>query len=271
VLAIVLASLGTGAVLAYVRQADQRSLAGQKAVTVLVAASQIPAGTSAGQALRDGLIKKQLVPASSVSGTAYVGSITPSLGGLVFSADVPSGELVLRPMLVSQVTATTGIAIPAGDVAVTIALCVPQAVAGYVNPGSQVAIFDTTGTGNGGCSSGGGGGSSSSSSSGGPGGQPSSKANTVNTRIVLPKVMVLAIGQATPAGATTTSSTAFSQSTSNNSNGTVLVTLAVDQSDAERVISLAESGLPYLALLGQSQTPATGPDHGTISLFPPFK
>ncbi len=273
VLAILLAVIGTGAVLAYVKGADQRAIAGQQAVTVLVAAQQIPAGTSASAALKDGLLVRQQVPAKSVAGTDYVGRITPALSLLVASANIPSGEVLLRPMLVTAVTATSGIAIPAGDVAVTIALCVPQAVAGYVGPGSQVAIFDTVGGGGGGCTSGGGGGNSSSSnnSTGNRSGQPASKANAVNTRIVLPKVTVLAIGQATPASATATSA-AFSQSSSSSdSNGTVLVTLAVDQTDAERVITLAESGLPYLALLSGSKVPATGPDHGTISLFPPFK
>ena len=272
IVAIVLAVVGTGAVLAYVNQANQRAVAGQRAVTVLVAAQQIPAGTSAAGALRDGLLVKQRVPAKSVAGTDYVSAITPSLGALVVSSDLPSGELLLRPMLVTSVTSTSGIAIPAGDVAVTIALCVPQAVAGYVGPGSQVAVFDTTGSGSGGCSSGGG------TSTGTGTSTSTTKAPTapkVNTKIVLPKVTVLAIGQASaaPAGSTATS-TAFSQSstaTSSDSTGSVLVTLAVDQSDAERVISLAESGLPYLALLGQSPTPATGPDHGTISLFPPSK
>ena len=45
----------------------------------------------------------------------------------------------------------------------------------------------------------------------------------------------------------------------------MLVTLAVDQADAERVIQLTETGLPYLALL----TPAsqTGFDTGSQPLF----
>jgi pilus assembly protein CpaB len=274
ILAILLAVIGTGAVLLYVKQADKRAMQGLTAVTVLVAAQQIPAGTSASAALRDGLLVRQQVPAKSVAGTDYVSKLTPELGLLVASTNIPSGQLLLRPMLVTAVTSTSGIAIPSGDVAVTIALCVPEAVAGYVSPGSQVAIFDTTGGGGGGCSSAGGGstGSSTSGTSSGSGQAANKAANTVNTRIVLPQVTVLAIGQASavPAGVTATNA-AFSQGTSTANNGTVLVTLAVNQSDAERVISLAESGLPYLALLAQSRAPATGPDHGTISLFPPFK
>jgi len=59
----------------------------------------------------------------------------------------------------------------------------------------------------------------------------------------------------------------------------VFVTLAVDQIDAERVINLADAGLPYLALLTKSSV--TGPDPKKLAscqsapacpvLFPPAK
>ncbi len=65
-LAIVLALVGTGLVLAYVNQANTRALAGQKAVTVLVAQQLIPAGTSASTAESQGLLHSQTLPAKSV-------------------------------------------------------------------------------------------------------------------------------------------------------------------------------------------------------------
>ena len=49
-LAVLLAVLGTAAVLAYVRQANNRALEGVQAVTVLVAGKVIPSGTSASAA-----------------------------------------------------------------------------------------------------------------------------------------------------------------------------------------------------------------------------
>jgi pilus assembly protein CpaB len=45
--ALLLALVGTGAVFAYVNRADARAVEGQKAVTVLMAAKEIPAGTTA--------------------------------------------------------------------------------------------------------------------------------------------------------------------------------------------------------------------------------
>jgi len=53
VVAVVLGIVGVGAVALYVRAADARALAGQKAVRVLVVHKKIPAGTT-GQAIRDG-------------------------------------------------------------------------------------------------------------------------------------------------------------------------------------------------------------------------
>jgi pilus assembly protein CpaB len=266
-LAIVLAIVGTGAVLLYVKQADKRALAGQQAVTVLVATQQIPAGTPASTALADGMLARQQFPASSVPADA-VRSLTPQLAPLVMSAAVPSGELLLRPMLVASVLSSSGLAIPAGMVAVTIPVCVPAAVAGYIYPQSQVAIFDTVfaGSAHGQTSCG-----SSASVSGSPARD--------RTRIVLPRVTVLAIGQAgsSPSGNATATGSVFgsggssssSSSTDPSAQGSVLVTFAVSQADAERVITLTEAGVPYLALLSKSSV--TGQDYPTLPLFPAYK
>jgi pilus assembly protein CpaB len=60
-------------------------------------------------------------------------------------------------------------------------------------------------------------------------------------------VTVLAVGSAA-ASSQSSANTSASTSTSNAQSGQ-LVTVAVDQQDAERLIALTESGLPYLALV----------------------
>jgi len=262
VLAFALAAIGTGAVLVYAKSADQRAIAGQKAVTVLVATQQIPAGTPAKAALDNGMLARQKLPASSVPADA-VRSLTSNLASLVASANIASGELLLRPMLVTAVAATSGVAIPTGMMAVTIALCVPEAVARYVYPGSEVALFDTF------IKSG----SATAQWSCGSKSIQSTATATVVTRIVLTKVRVLSVGEAAPVtSAGSITSTAFGQTTSSTDQATqneVLVTLAVDQPDAERVINLAEAGLPYLSLLTKSSV--TGSDPKLQPLFPPVR
>ena len=240
VLAIVLAVIGTGAVLLYVRQADQRALNGVKAVSVLVATQQIPAGTTVQTALTDGLLSRQQLPAESVPPDA-VNSLA-GIGGLVLSAQLASGQLLLRPMLVTALATGVSLPVPKGKVAIAVSMCVPKAVAGFIQPGSTIAVFNTFFTGGpvtASCSS-----------------EDWSHAHNIHTRLVLNMVQVLAVGQATAANIGQATSTAFGQtdSPSTSSQGSILITVAVDQADAERLIEIAEAHVPYLALV----TPASG-------------
>ena len=245
ILAIVLAVVGTGAVLLYVKGADQRAIAGQKAVTVLVATQQIPAGVAAGTALSEGLLSRQKLPAASVPFDA-VRLISPELKDLVLSADLPSGQLLLRPMLVATVATRAGLAVPHGKVALSLQFCLTRDVSGYVQAGSTVAVFNTFVSGPPG--------SASESCTG----ISSQKGVTgIHTRLVLPKVQVLAVGAApaSTAGSTGATSTAFAQNNSSTqaTNTTImLVTVAVNQADAERLIHLDETAVPYLALVTSS-------------------
>lgn len=240
-LAVLLAILGTAGVLVYVNHADARALAGQKAVTVLVAKSLIPSGTSAADAQRQGLLGTQTLPAASVPADALT-AITPDISGLVTDSQVQPGQVLLRPILVPAAQVTSGLAIPNGMVAVSIMFCVPEAVAGNIHAGSQVAVFDTVAKG-----------SSSAGNQGACSGQrqPSAGARAA-TGLILPRVTVLAVGAA-PASSQSGSTASTASSSSSNQNNE-LVTLAVNQQDAERLILLTEDGLPYLALVNASSS-----------------
>jgi pilus assembly protein CpaB len=264
-LALLLAVVGTGGVLAYVRQANNRALAGQKAVSVLVAGKLIPSGTTVAAAFRDGLLTSQKLPAAALPSDA-MSSIPPSMSGLVLSADVQQGQLLLRPMLVTAAEVTSGLPIPAGMVAVTVNLCLPEAVAGYVRAGSEVEVFSTYGpkatslTATSNCTP--------------PHGQQDY--GDVQTRVVLPRLHVLSVGPAaaSTSGSSATSGSSMSGSSTSGSSAAssadTLVTVAVSQANAGRLILLAETGLPYLALLtGSAQTsvdtkyvPPSGPPSG---------
>jgi pilus assembly protein CpaB len=265
-LALLLAVLGTVGVLAYVHGADARAVEGMKAVSTLVAQQPIPAGTSASTAQHEGLLASQQLPASSVPVNA-VRSITPDISSLVMNANVQAGQLLLRPMLVTaaQATGAGTLAIPKGMVAVTIPLCLPEAVAGYVQPGSEVAVFDTYST------------TKLSVQENCNGTSQSHQATAqgpVLTRVVLPRVLVLSVGSA-PASGTTggtsgnsgSSTSAEANSTTAGTSGPVLVTMAVNQANAERLILLTETGVSYLALLTPSSHTAF--DAATSPVFHP--
>lgn len=252
-LAVLLAVLGTTGVLVYVKHANTRALAGQRAVTVLVAKNTIPSGTSAGDAQDQGLLTTETLPAASVPADA-LSAVSPDIRALVTDSQLQPGQLLLRPMLVTAVQTTGALSIPTGMLAVSIRVCLPAAVAGYVHLGSQVAVFDTYvphGT---------------LSDSAGCQGQHTQQAQNARTRMVLPKAQVLSVGsaaanaqQAATAAANGNSGGVFSGGNSSNSNNAnsgqevpVLVTLAVTQANAERLILLSQTGLPYLALLTNS-------------------
>ena len=245
-LAILLAVLGTVGVLAYVHKADSRALQGMRPVSVLVAQGQIPAGTTAASAQQQGLLRSESLPASAVPVNA-VRSITPALGSLVMSAGVPSGQLLLRPMLVTAAQATGGVALPAGMLAVSVNLCLPEAVAENIGPGSEVEVLDTFAPG-------------ASALTAGPnctGPHQQQAYGKVHTVVVLPRVQVLSIGIAGGANraASTTTTGVFSHnstdpaSSSGSQLGNVLVTLAVTQPATLRLVTITQTGLPYLALL----------------------
>jgi pilus assembly protein CpaB len=250
--AVVLAAFGAGAVLAYVHQAVARGLAGQKATTVLVAQRVIPSGTAARVAQQDGLLRAETLPAASVPANA-VRAITPGLAALVTSAQIEPGQLLLRPVLVTAAQVTGGVALPPNMVAVTIALCLPEAVAGGVHAGSAVEVFDTSGAGRGGA-----GGGALTANSDCSGSHQEQGGGTARTRIVLPTAQVLSVGPATGGqtgptpGGTAPGSSASTAGTSTDppsNQGTVLVTLAVSPTAAQKLIQVSVTGLPYLALL----------------------
>jgi pilus assembly protein CpaB len=228
-LAVLLAILGTTGVLVYVNHANARALAGQQAVNVLVAKSLIPSGTSAANAQAQGLLTVERLPASSVPADALT-SVTPDISALVTDAIVEPGQLLLRPMLVTAAQATNGLAVPQGMFAVSIQFCVPEAVAGNVHPGSEVAVFYTSVPS----------GSTQSGQAACNGAHQLVASQSTTTKLLLPKAMVLSVGQA-------------SQGTSSSGSVTpTLITLALSQSDAERLIAISVNGLPYLALIASS-------------------
>jgi pilus assembly protein CpaB len=252
-LAIVLAVLGTGAVLAYVTAARNQVAAGQEAVRVLVANQRIPAGTS-GASLRDReMVDEVVVPALSVPDDA-LGAVPADLDTLVVTADLQPRQLVLRGMFGPPTILSGGLNVPETMLAVSVAIEVDQQVAGFVRPGSQVAIFNTyedvdpdEAT------------------------QEGSGQDNQRTRLLLPRVEVLAVGVYGAGGVTSTTARngeAEEDDGSAQGGSGLVLTVSVDQTDAERLIHASRTGLLYLALLTDSSEVDPGPGVDIRTLFP---
>jgi pilus assembly protein CpaB len=245
-LAVVLALGGTVAVYAYMKNANHQTTTGQAAATVVIADKAIPAGTSWDSASTDGYLRTEHMPENVVPADA-VSSLAEQIAAHdVVSADIPAGQIILRQMFAKTAPATSGLQIPGKDMAVSVKLNVEDDVAGYVQPGSEVAIFDTfimLGKGT-------------------PAGTATGAEKTDNwaTKLLLPRVQVLAVSQAAPS---TTHSDLSSDSGSASQSTTLLVTVAVPQASAERLIQVASSGNLYLALLTShsASAPAPGVDN----------
>jgi pilus assembly protein CpaB len=244
VVAVLLAALGAVGVLDYVHQADNRALAGMRAVTAYVATAQIPAGQSAGAAVQNRTLVAQQFPASSVPADA-VRSITPSVSGLVLSSGLAPGQMLLSPMLGTSTQTAQALPIPPGYVAVTMQFCVQQAVANYVTPGSYVAIYNTS--------------VNNEPVTGACSGIPAPASGMPPTvALKVPKVLVLAVGEGTATPPSTGTAAGGSAASSAPSGGaTIYLTMAVLQNEVPQLIGLGESGSPYLALLTPAEATST--------------
>lgn len=262
--ALVLALIGVTAVRSYVGQADARAVAGLDPVKAYVAQKPIPSGTSLSDAVAQGLATVKTWPRQTVP-TDAIAQVTPPLGNLVATGTIPAGTLLVQAAFgTKRQQQQTGLPIPRGQIAVTISLSDPQRVGGFVEPGSQIAVFDTYNT----LAAIGADGHAASGNHNTAAGDGLSMGATKEhvTRLLLARVTVIAVGS-TVAGATTTApaggSTADTKSSSNN---TVLVTVALRQRDAEKLILASQTGSLYLGLLNQASqvAPSTGANNTNL-------
>lgn len=255
--AVVLAAAGCLAVVAYVRGADRRALAGREAVWALIAAKRIPAGTTGAQIRDGGYAKRVAMPAATVPPEA-VEEIDDQLSALAVTADLQPSQLLLRGMFGESTRVSGGLALPDGKVAVSVGLTAAARVAGFVRPGSKVAVFDTF------------------TVRDGKGRVPSGTRLTDNyqynhaTRILLPRIEVLAVGELGTAQVATSADApgAAAAKDTAKTGQTMIVTLAAGQDEAEKLIHASLTGTLSLALLDDTATiePGIGVDNN--SLFP---
>jgi len=248
-LALVLAVLGTAAVLFYVNRADTRAVDDVSAVEVLVAEQRIVTGTTGDSIRKRNLVKVTRMPAASVPEGDTLSSIPTDLDKLIVTSNVQPGQLLLRSMFSEATQTSSGLAIPEGRVAVSFEATMAEQVAGYVRPGAQVALF-------------------ASYTATGPGDRKIIGGDGVKgTAVLLPKIEVIAVG-AFGSGETTITPQ-NRESTENRDGGskpTTLVTVAATTVEAAKIITAANAQAIYLALLtdNSSVQPGTGVDSTNV-------
>lgn len=232
--ALVVAALGTVLIFVYVNNVKEEAEGGAAPVDVLVATQQVAAGTSAADASNAGSFELQTVPTDA----AAEGALTDIsiISDQVALAPIFPGQQILAQMF-GQPGSETGLNVPEDKLAISVQLGDPERVAGFVAPGSNVAIFATvTGTGTIGES----------------------------TQVLLPDVEVIGVGATTLATEVTTTDDGASTT---EEIPKALLTLAVDQKEAQKVINAQSGGSLYFGLLGDKAEVRTGGPTTSQNLF----
>jgi len=204
IVALVIATVGAALVFLYVKGVDDRAVAEQQPRQVLTATTEIAPGESVDDALAAGKFELTAVPESTVLAGAL--STTEPIDAMVATSAIYPGEQIIAAKF-GEVGSVTALGIPEKRLAISVQLTDPNRVAGFVSPGSQVAIWLTWGEG-----------------------------EDSQIRMLLEDVTVLGTGTTTMSSTTTTA--ANGEQTTEQLPLTIL-TLSVDQTEAEK-LRLAE-------------------------------
>lgn len=232
VVATIVALLGTALVYLYVRGADSRAESKYDAVNVLRAVAPIAQGESIDDAQATGKLAVQPVARDSLV-PGYQTS-ADGLKGQVAKADIYPGEQIIADQFTTDASSidTSRLEIPKGYLAVSVSLTDTGRVAGFLSPGSNVAIFMSLGA--------------------------------EYTRLLLSPVEVIAVGS-TSITQTTTTTPEGAQTT--ESLPSTLVTLALKQKDAEKVMYAANNGTLAFTLLTDGTQVKPDPGMTAAKLF----
>lgn len=203
-LATLVAVIGAFLVFLYVKSADNRATQQYDTVRVLRAVEAIEPGESIDAALAAGKIQSQPVPRNQLV-DGYLTS-TESIKGLVATTRIYPKEQIMASKFGGQVEQSV-LAIPKGMQAVSIELSDPDRVAGFVSPGSEVALYHQQVDGDGAGQDG-------------------------RVKLLLKRVLVLGVGSSSTTTKTTTQTDGGQQTTEVPQT---LITVAVTQADAEKI------------------------------------
>jgi len=250
IVAVVLAGLGTIGVLFYALNADQRAHDRLTAATrVAIVVKRIPVGTTGARILSENMISYDNLPNSALPAdrSVLVSTFDDDLRKLAVTSTVQPGQVLLKSMFAQQSTVASGLSLPDGKMAVSVELSVPEQVAGYVQSGSEIALFLTYDAVD----------------------RDGRQTGLTRTRILLPRTEVVAVGTYTPPTDETTTTGSAGRT------GSLLVTVAVTQGEAERLVEAVRTGKLYIGLLTDSINvrPGAGVDNadsggGITPLFP---
>lgn len=234
---VLIAALGTTLVFVYANGANDRALADQKPVKVLFAKTAIAAGVSASDASKAGALELREIASKSVAPGA-ISDITPIADKVALSQIFPGEQIITAKF--GDRGSVSSLPIPGDRMGISVQLGDPARVAGFVQPGSNVTVFVTLKP------------EASTSTA------AQAQAAPTFTRVLLPKVEVVAVGPSTFVNSTNTDSSTGQTNTEQLSKA--ILTLALTQAEAQKVIYASQNGDLYFGLLtGDSKVAPAAP------------
>jgi pilus assembly protein CpaB len=227
--ALLLAVISTGVLIKYVQGAEDRALAGEELVEVLVAKENISAGTSAADLASS--VVAQRVPAKVRAADAVV--TFSEIAGLVAAIDVVPGEQLLARRFVNPVNfqgaRSASAAVPKNADEVTFKLAPERALGGQLRPGDKVTVVASF--------------ESEDDLSGDPTGSgPTGKLPDIS-HVLLNQAIVVRVQFPEDANTSTKEKNGVAVAPTQE----MLVTLAVDQPSLERAVFASEFGKVWLS------------------------
>ena len=139
--AVVLAITGAAISISYAKAADERAMAGQKPTTVLVVAEEIKKGMSPDQVVD--LIEEKELPAIAVQEDAFTSvESLDAVDGLVVTADLKPGEQLIAGRFAHPETlAAPEVEVPQGMRQLSVLLEPQRVIGGHLEAGATVGVF----------------------------------------------------------------------------------------------------------------------------------
>jgi pilus assembly protein CpaB len=219
VAAVLLAALGTAVLVAFVKGAESRALAGEQTVDVLVVSESVARNTASTD-LADMVVTTQ-VPAK-VRAEGSVADLS-DLDGKVTAVDLMPGEQLVASRFVTpaQLAEQSEVEVPEGMQEVTISLEPQRAVGGQIAPGDTVGLVASL--------------------------RPQEADAADATKMILQKVLVTNVQvEQLPSQPTEGEEGTDSQGPDLAPTGNLLITFAVDVPKVERIVFSAEFGTIWL-------------------------
>jgi pilus assembly protein CpaB len=219
--AIALAVVGALLIIFYAQGADQRAMQSLKPKAVLVVKTAIPAGTPV-DAMAKSLVTETL-PATGVSISAL--STLADSAGTVASVDLVPGEQLLAERLIApeELKADGTVELPAGMQEVSFQLEPQRVVGGRITAGEHVGIFLSF-----------------------EGGAYKPNLADPTTQLTLHKVLLTAVQRAPQAATPEKSAQGTNAQDTSLPDGSLLLTVAVNDIDAGKIVFAAEFGRLWL-------------------------